>query len=91
MDQLLLFGYFDFRCKRVLASPAPLRPAIQRCIVSIHTCAVIVSVEFSLGSPKQKGVRCEAGSHLDSQAPYVVYHQISTPFPADEELVRIDV
>lgn len=52
---------------------------IQRCIVSIHPC------------PPNNRVPCEAGSHPDSQAPCVVYHQITTPFPADEELVRIDV
>jgi hypothetical protein len=63
-----------------LASPpALLRPAFVRhySAASCSSCAVIVC--GSDQDPQRIGVSSEAGGHLDSQAPCVVYHQISTP------------
>lgn len=82
MLHLLLFGYLTSAVRGSWPSGAFAMSnckVIQRRIVSIHPC------------PSNNRVPCEVGSHPDSQAPCVVYHQISTPFPADEELVRIDV
>ena len=82
MVQLLLFCYFDLRAF-VTCHTAPHRVHPSMCgdwVGGVQT-----------RDPRTKGGTLRSGSHQDSQAPCVVYHQISTPFPADEELVRIDV